>query len=143
MSSDKSDIEVLNYLGVKHNNYRSNMYAFALQDSGAYYKLRGEVESYAVNYAMESLYGTLFNLMSSGTKTDGVTKIVEGAKAQKVFVPCLPKHIIEEFCLSASKTLQDICADAVRKLLPDNYNTIMNKKFAEIGALSGDSSDPI
>ena len=144
--TDKPDVEVLNYLGVKHNTYRSNMYALALKNPSEYYKLRGEVEEYVINSALESWFSTFFWVMSKGTKPpSGMSStgdsIVTGANAIKTFVPNLPKKDIEDFSLSASETLRQLCMDCVRRILPDNYNTIMSKKFAEIGALGGSGSD--
>ena len=68
--------------------------------------------------------------------TDGKTKsnhILSGMDGLPehvdVFVPRVPKHIVNEFALKASATIDKIAEEAINMILPDDWKTIADQRL--------------
>lgn len=129
-----------NYLGISWNRYRSDLYALALAKPSVYAKIRQTVLDKVKNDAINDMYETLFNVLNEGRVGTSEFLIRDGTNP--ALKPSYPEQKINEFCLSACKTLEQIVDDAIEILLPLDINKIIGSRYAEVGRLSGDSTEP-
>jgi hypothetical protein len=120
-------IDPTRYIGLSYNKFRSDLYAQALTDPKAYYKLRQDVEEKLQFQAIGKLYDVLYNCLGEGTDADGVALGFN-------LPPSVPLQKINEICLSAATTLNEIIEKEVLELLlPLNFEKIMLSRFGEQG----------
>jgi hypothetical protein len=113
------------YLGLEYNKYKSAVYKLALTDAEKYYTLRSKVETELQTNAIKDLYDTIYKVLSEGTND---IRVDVGVK------PNVSLQTINEICLSACETLNEIIQkEVLERLLPIDYNEIMNKRLAEKG----------
>ena len=120
-----------NYLSISWNRYRSDLYALALAKPSVYAKIRQDVLDKVKNDAITDMYDTLFNVLNEG-KVAGQSLIKDGST---VFVPSYPEQKVNEFCLSACKSLESIVDEAIEILLPLDINKIVAGRYAQVGSL--------
>jgi hypothetical protein len=131
-------VNSLNYLGINHQRYKSDLYALALAKPAVYAKIRQDVLDKVKNEAINTMYDTLFDVLNEG-KVGGTNIIRDGAK---IYLPSYPEQEINSYCLSACKTLEQIVDECVEILIPIDYNKILNSKYAEVGRIADPATAP-
>ena len=132
-------IDPSEYTGIEHEELRTNLLNLALTQPTAYNKLRMNVLKKVKKAAAESQYAIYYYLLTEGCSAaeDGKTKsnhILAGATDGSVdhvgiFKPCVPKHIVNEFALKASATIDKIAEEAINMILPDDWKTIADQRL--------------
>ena len=124
-------IDPKNYLSINWSRYRSDIYALALAKPSVYSKIRQDVLDKVKNDATDKLYTTLFDVLNEG-KVNGVPLIKDG---NTNYTPNYPEQKINEYCLSACRTMESIVHEAIGILLRIDINKIIQSRYADIGKL--------
>jgi len=132
-------IDPSDYRGIEHEEFRTNLLNLALTRPTEYNKLRMNVLKKVKKAAVESQYSIYYYLLTEGCSvgTDGKTKsnnilfgLTDGTEAhQGIFIPRVPKHIVNEFALKASATIDKIAEEAINMILPDDWKTIADQRL--------------
>ena len=132
-------IDPSDYRGIEHEEFRTNLLNLALTKPTDYNRLRMNVLKKVKKQAVESQYSIYYYLLTEGCSvgTDGKTKsnnilfnAPDGVDAyQTLFVPRVPKHIVNEFALKASATIDKIAEEAINMILPDDWKTIADQRL--------------
>jgi hypothetical protein len=118
------------YLGLDYNKFKSNTYKKCLVNPSSYYELRQKVEEKLQTQAIGALYDTIYHALSTGTEADGATSL----GFDDGIPPAVPLQKINEICLSACETLNEIIVNEVLELLlPLDFNKIMNSRLKQKG----------
>ena len=131
-------IDVSDFRGIEHEEFR-NLLNLALTKPTDYNKLRMVVLRKVKKAAVDAQYGIYYYLLTEGCSvgTDGKTKsnhilfdYRDGTENyQGIFVPRVPKHIVNEFALKASATIDKIAEEAINMILPDDWKTIADQRL--------------
>ena len=132
-------IDPSDYRGIEHEEFRTNLLNLALTQPTAYNKLRMNVLKKVKKAAVESQYSIYYRLLTEGCTVagDGKTKsnhilsgLTDSSEAhQYIFIPRVPKHIVNEFALKASATMDKIAEEAINMILPDDWKTIADQRL--------------
>lgn len=125
-------VDTGNYLGIKNDEYVNELYKYALTMPKDYMKLRQDVLGYLKKDFTELVYKKFYNLMLTGQNESNSRQIlaIDGKDLQ----PQIPIHQIQSFSLSVVKTFAEICDDLMDTLMPKDFDKILHKKMAQIGA---------
>ena len=128
--SDNFKVNVNNYLANDYNTFKTELYRVALTSPETYFKLRKNLLEKVSYGAIGKLYDSFFNALSQGIDSDGRPLFqIDG----KNIAPSYPNQKINQFCLDASVTLNEIINDMVEILMPIDFNQLMNKRLASVG----------
>ena len=116
-----------NFLGHDYEDFLSKMYALALSKPNDYFLLRAEVVQKVKRAAVGKLYDTFFNALTEGNDERGNT-LFPGLNSIK---PKYPEQKVNDFCLSAAATLDEILNDLVNIIMPDKINEILGDKIGK------------
>ena len=114
-------LDTADYLSIEYNSFRDDMLELALSKPSKYFELRKKVLQAVKKDAVENMYTTYYNLLSTGTD-------VKGNPIEDGFIPHYPKQLVNQFALGAAKTIDKIAEDAIELLLPRNYKDIANER---------------
>jgi hypothetical protein len=123
-------VDVNNFLGHNYSAYKSKIYALAISKPSVYFKMRESVIQKVKTNAVQQLYDTFFFILRDGTDARQNNVVNDG---DTTYAPSMPLNSINNFCLSASATLDEICEECVNMILPIDFNTIMNRKLVQTG----------
>ena len=132
-------IDVSDFRGIEHEEFRTNLLNLALTKPTDYNKLRMHVLRKVKKAAVNAQYGIYYYLLTErrSTSDDGKTpsnNILFDAKDgsenyQEIFKPCIPKHLVNEFAMKASATIDKIAEEALNMILPDDWKTIADQRL--------------
>ena len=132
-------IDPSDYRGIEHEEFRTNLLNLALTQPTAYNKLRMNVLKKVKKQAVESQYSIYYYLLTEGCSVadDGKTKsnhilsgLTDGSENyQGMFRPKVPRHIVNEFALKASATIDKVAEEAINMILPDDWKTIADQRL--------------
>ena len=132
-------IDPSDYRGIEHEEFRTNLLNLALTQPTEYNKLRMHVLRKVKKAAVDSQYAIYYYLLTEGhgVAADGKTKSAnnictdtrEVAQHADIFVPRVPKHIVNEFALKASATIDKIAEEAINMIMPDDWKTIADQRL--------------
>lgn len=128
--SDNFKVDVNNYLGNQYNTFKTELYRIALTNPELYFRIRKNLLEKVSYGAIGKLYDTFFQALSNGVDSNGQPLFVIDGKNVP---PSYPNQKINQFCLDASVTLNEIIEELVEILMPVDFNTLMNKKLASVG----------
>ena len=124
-------IDPSDYRGIEHEEFRTNLLNLALTKPTEYNKLRMNVLRKIKKAAVTSQYGIYYYLLTEGCSAsdDGKTKgnnilagLTDGTEThQNIFKPNVPKHIVNEFAMKASATIDMI--------MPKDWKTIADERI--------------
>ena len=141
-ASDSSfKVNVNNYLGHEYNEFKNDLYRLALTNPDKYFEIRKNLLRKIEYDAVGGLYNSFYSALVDGVAQDGSPLIPIGQSSGGLFGgssstntrPSLPQQKVNQFCLDASATLNEIIQELVEMLMPIDYNTLMNKRLANIG----------
>lgn len=121
------EVDPDNFLGFQHDEYKNACYALAISKPEEYYKMRSEVHSSIKREALKDLYATFYHVLSSGTKKDGTTKIVNTPVP-----PNYPAQKASDLALDACATLMPVVERVIDILLPMHGTEVAQKRLAEV-----------
>ena len=132
-------IDPSDYRGIEHEEFRTNLLNLALTQPTEYNKLRMHVLRKVKKAAVDSQYAIYYYLLTEGhgVAADGKSKSANNicadtpavAAHQELFVPRVPKHIVNEFALKASATIDKIAEEAINMIMPDDWKTIADQRL--------------
>ena len=131
-------IDPSDYRGIEHEEFRTNLLNLALTRPTEYNKLRMNVLKKVKKAAVESQYAIYYYyyLLTEGLSVNGKVKsnhilsdVAESMEHVGIFKPSVPKHIVNEFALKASATIDKIAEEAINMILPDDWKTIADQRL--------------
>ena len=120
-------IDVSDFRGIEHEEFRTNLLNLALTEPTKYNKLRMDVLKKVKKAAVDNQYAIYYYLLTEGfgVADDGKSKsglhILSGTPSAAqipIFKPNVPKHIVNEFAMKASATIDKIAEEALNKKSP-------------------------
>jgi hypothetical protein len=130
MADNYSDLRINPnaHLGLLYNTYKNRVYKLALTKPEQYYSLREDVEKALQTDAIKAMYDTIFYALKDGKGVNGTTSLN---------LPCppnVPVSRINQICIDACETLNNIITNEVLELLlPIDYNQIMQSRLQDKG----------
>jgi hypothetical protein len=125
MSANSSfKVDPNNFLGHNYQDFLSQMYALALSKPNEYFELRRKIVEKVKREAIGNLYNNFYTVLTEG-KSGGVSLFINHGNLQ----PKYPEQEVNDFCLSAAATLDEILNDLVNKIVPDKVNEILGDKI--------------
>ena len=130
-------IDTADYLGMKHEAYKTKLFQLAIVSPKDYFKIREQVLEKVKTQAVETQYEVYYNLLTMGEDPDGIPYVSGSGDTPGVgslrdyFYPSVPLQECNQFALKASKTIDAICEEAVEMLIPMNYKEIAEKRLAK------------
>ena len=132
-------IDVSDFRGIEHEEFRTNLLNLALTKPTDYNKLRMVVLRKIKKAAVDAQYGIYYYLLTDGCeaanggKTKGQNILADVRTGfqeyQDLFVPRVPKHIVNEFAMKASATIDKIAEEALNMILPKDWKTIADERI--------------
>ena len=119
-------INPTDYLGIEHEEFKTNLLQLALTQPTEYFELRKKVLANVKKLAVQKQYEVYYCLLTNGSTPDIAD---DGAVVgQKQFKPSIPKQKVNEFALKAAKTIDHIAEEAIEMILPMNYKKISDER---------------
>ena len=133
-------IDVSDFRGIEHEEFRTNLLNLALTRPTEYNKLRMHVLRKVKKAAVDAQYGIYYYyLLTEGcaASPDGKTKgqnilfdANDGIDSHAgIFKPNIPNHLVNEFAMKASATIDKIVEEALNMILPDDWKTIADQRL--------------
>ena len=132
-------INVSDFQGIEHEEFRTNLLNLALTRPTDYNKLRMHVLRKVKKAAVDSQYNIYYYLLTEGCSLapDGKNKgqnVLFDAETPindyaGIFKPNIPKHMVNEFAMKASATIDKISMEALNMILPDDWKTIADQRL--------------
>jgi len=117
-------INPADYLGIAHEEFKTEILQLALTKPSEYFELRKRVLANVKKTAVQKQYYIYYRLLTNGSTEDDPDN---GSIANnEIFTPNIPKQKVNEFALKAAKVIDQIAEEAIEMILPMNY-----KKIAE------------
>jgi hypothetical protein len=141
MADNNFRVNVKNFLGIGEAKYKDRMIQLALTSPQKFYALREKVLENVIEKAIGDLYDTLYGVMTEGALMTGrngagaATYAGPGSAGGGVdgaaqFIPDMPRQEVNNFCLKAAKTMQEIVRSAVYQMLPDDFLDLAKARTA-------------
>jgi len=124
--SSSFKVDPNNFLGHNYQDFLSKMYALALSNPTEYFKLRRTIIDKVKRDSITLLYDQFYEVLTAGTISKGTILFTGKAKG---FTPKYPEQKVNDFCLSAAATLDEILNDLCNIIIPDKMNEIMGDKI--------------
>ena len=121
-------VNVKDFLGIENTKYREKMMQIALTKPADFYELREKVRAQVIEKAIGEFYDTLYYVMTTGKLSNGGQSAAKDAAKAADFVPNIPKQKVNDFALSAVKTLESIVEDAIDMMLPPDFLDIAKSR---------------
>ena len=140
-AADNFKIDPANYLGLEYNSFRTKLYKLALTNTEKYFEIRENLIKKMELDAIGGLYDSFHNALTKGVANDGSPLFPIGSNSGGLFggsstvnvAPNFPSQKVAQLCLDASATLNELIESVISILMPENFETIMTKKLADIG----------
>ena len=140
-SDQNFKVNVNNYLAHEYNEFKNDLYRLALTNPDKYFEIRKNLLRKVEYDAVGGLYNSFYSALVDGVAQDGSPLFPIGQSSGGLFSasgstnvkPSYPQQKVNQFCLDASSTLNEIIQELVEMLMPIDYNTLMNKRLANIG----------
>ena len=122
--ADRFVIDTEDFLGLKYEAFRNELYALALSTPADYMKLRKEVLATVKNQSIKDIYTQFYNLLSKGED-------INGAQISTLPPPSYPAQLVSKFALKAARTLDTILEEAIEIILPLNFKELSTKRLED------------
>ena len=122
---DNFKVDPSNYLGHNYDAYLAKMYTLALSKPTEYLKIRETVKERVKKAAVTSIYTEYYSILTNGKTSNNVS--IYGPDYN--FKPDYPQQEVNDFCLGAAKSLNEILNKLCDIIIPDNMNKIMGDKI--------------
>ena len=125
-NQDNFKVDPNNYLGHQYESYLSKMYTLALSKPTEYLALRETVREKVKRAAVETIYKEYYSILTKGELANQ-TSIYGSVR----YTPAYPQQKVNDFCLSAAASLNEILDDLCEIIIPDKMNEIMGDKIGK------------
>jgi transcription termination factor Rho len=115
------------YLGLSYQEYCNDLYAMAISNPEAYFKMRKEVLKAVKQDAIGKMYDVFYDILVNGT-VNNAHVLNNGTDDLE---PQYPEQKVSEIALSASNTLDNILNRVIELILPIDYKDIALKRIGE------------
>jgi hypothetical protein len=122
--ADRFVIDTEDFLGLKYEQYKNELYALALSTPADYMKLRKETLAVVKNQSIKDIYTQFYNLLSKGED-------LNGAQISSLPPPSFPAQLVSKFSLKAARTLDSILEEAIEIILPLNFKELSTKRLED------------
>jgi len=124
------------YLGIAHEEFKTEILQLALTKPSEYFDLRKRVLANVKKAAVQQQYYIYYRLLTNGST---LSVPDDGAVANDaMFTPNIPKQKVNEFALKASKTIDKIAEEAIEMILPADWKQIAdNRTFSKTKSTLG------
>ena len=122
--ADRFKIDTEDFLGLKYEAYKNELYAMALSTPSEYFKLRKSVLEVVKTQAIKDIYTQFYNLLSKGQDINGNT-------ISDLAEPGYPAQLVSKFSLKAASTLDKILEEAIEIILPIDFKHLATKRLEE------------
>ena len=122
--ADRFKIDTEDFLGLKYESYKNELYAMALSTPSEYFKLRKSVLEVVKTQAIKDIYTQFYNLLSKGQD-------INGAAIGTLPEPGFPAQQVSKFALKAASTLDKILEESIEILLPINFRDLATKRLED------------
>ena len=122
--ADRFVIDTEDFLGLKYEAYKNELYALALSTPADYMKLRKETLAVVKNQAIKDIYTQFYNLLSKGQD-------INGGAISTLPEPGYPAQMVSKFALKAARTLDTILEEAIEIILPLNFKELSTKRLED------------
>jgi len=122
--ADRFVIDTEDFLGLKYEAYKNDLYALALSTPSQYMKLRKETLAVVKNQCIKDIYTQFYNLLSKGQDLNGV-------QIGTLPAPGYPAQLVSKFALKAARTLDTILEEAIEIILPLNFKELSTKRLED------------
>ena len=122
--ADRFVIDTEDFLGLKYEAFRNELYALALSTPADYMKLRKEVLATVKNQSIKDIYTQFYNLLSKGED-------INGAQISTLPPPGYPAQLVSKFALKCARTLDSILEEAIEIVLPLNFKELSTKRLED------------
>ena len=129
-NQDNFKVDPNNYLGHQYESYLSKMYTLALSKPTEYLALRETVREKVKRAAVETIYKEYYSILTKGELVNQ-TSIYGSVR----YTPAYPQQKVNDFCLSAAASLNEILDDLCEIIIPDKMNEIMGDKIGKAKVL--------
>ena len=122
--ADRFVIDTEDFLGLKYEQYKNELYSLALSTPADYMKLRKETLAVVKNQSIKDIYTQFYNLLSKGED-------INGAQISTLPPPSYPAQMVSKFALKAARTLDTILEEAIEIILPLNFKELSTKRLED------------
>ena len=122
--ADRFVIDTEDFLGLRYESYKNDLYAMALSTPADYMKLRKETLNVVKNQAIKDVYTQFYNLLSKGED-------LNGTQIGSLPPPGYPAQMVSKFALKAARTLDGILEEAIEIILPLNFKELSTKRLED------------
>ena len=122
--ADRFVIDTEDFLGLKYEAFRNELYALALSTPADYMKLRKEVLAVVKNQSIKDIYTQFYNLLSKGED-------LNGTQISTLPPPGYPAQMVSKFALKSARTLDTILEEAIEIILPLNFKELSTKRLED------------
>ena len=122
--ADRFVIDTEDFLGLKYEAYKNELYALALSTPADYMKLRKETLAVVKNQSIKDIYTQFYNLLSKGED-------INGAQISTLPPPGYPAQLVSKFALKCARTLDSILEEAIEIILPLNFKELSTKRLED------------
>ena len=122
--ADRFVIDTEDFLGLKYEAYKNDLYAMALSTPADYMKLRKETLAVVKNQCIKDIYTQFYNLLSKGED-------LTGTQIGNLPPPGYPAQMVSKFALKAARTLDSILEEAIEIILPLNFKELSTKRLED------------
>ena len=122
--ADRFVIDTEDFLGLKYEAYKNDLYAMALSTPADYMKLRKETLAVVKNQCIKDIYTQFYNLLSKGED-------LNGTQIGSLPAPGYPAQMVSKFALKAARTLDGILEEAIEIILPLNFKELSTKRLED------------
>jgi hypothetical protein len=133
----KLQIDVNNYLNNDYEFYLSKISGKSLSNPSEYFQYREMVQRQIKTSAVSALYGTIYQALRNGKRSDGVTDLVNGGGGMIAGSPSMSDNNINEFTLALAKTLNEQLDKVVDMICPVDVSTIATSRLKASGNARG------
>lgn len=137
--ADAQKVDVINAMGLEHQEYQNKLYAYALSNPSGYAKMRTDVVNLVKIQAIKAFHKSIYELLKYG-KVAGEQKINIGNR--NFIEPKYPEHELNEFAYGACESLKKVLDEALEIILAKNAEQILVAKHSQIGSMSRET-EPI
>ena len=117
-------IDAVDFLGLKYNYYKNDLYALALSSPSEYMKLWKTTLEVVKTQSIKDIYTQFYNLLSKGQD-------INGTQIGSLPPPGFPAQMVSKFALKAARTLDTILEEAIGIILPLNFKELSTKKLED------------
>lgn len=126
---DRNRLNAANALGTQHSSYKSAIFALALAKPQDYFAMRDKTVTMLKDRYLNQIQKDLYDLLTIG-KVGGVAAI---SNAGVNFTPNMPLQMVNQYCMDAAASIDEILGDAIKKILPVDIDEVMQKRLGVIG----------